>query len=470
MKNRTRIVTFMFALAFCSTIYSKASDLTSDTSNRKYLSIEDSIKLMGRNVLEVNNLPFVHDHFNPAARDRIVKIVYGQENNSRYDVIICNYGLIAETNDLKLMNDYFDDKSRTYEGRRVGGLGRALMNMSNRKIPGSDQLLDKILHPKYWAERKLDKSSFTFIHESDENAESAAFMEMAFFKMRTADVMKSEKVASALDEVPDGIRQKIASQTNIANYVCGIPRYKALTDNYVNVIQPARNAREKELLQERERREKKAFEEHQAKYNREKSYDDFKRKMSDLYNDRSRYINGEYSPMIKADLVREAEQFLEKVVKPYIVKPNDKKMRDALVFSMADNGVPLLSDSSASEDIDTLFKKKPELPNDLAQTQKMVQDLLKHKYDLVSARIMTFSFNPLSQSSVSEALKNPKLHADVIIVAIPFNETGDLKVKYPMFFKNVNGPFATLDSKGQPLIHLIYYRELNKWFWNPPGW
>lgn len=452
------------------TIGSKASELISEASSKKYLSSDASIEMMARDVLDIEDVVFVRNHFNTAAKDRLVKIVYGQENHPRYDVLICNYGLIANENDVKLMNSYFDDNNRAYDGRRIGPFGRALMNMSNRKIPGSDQLLDKILHPTFWIGRTIDVNSLTYIHESDGNAESAIFMEVAFYKMRSSDKMKSEKIASALDEVPEIIRKKIASQTMIANYVCDVPRYSSLSESYVKNIQPQLDARTKVFFQKQQHYIDAKNKENEKRRAAQKITRERNNEYTRIYQNPKSRVVGEYNLETKKSIVKNAEELLERVIKPCLKQPADIQLHNALVLSMADNGIPLLAESSNIADVDTLFKKKPELSNDLSQTLKMVEDMVKYQCDLSNASVQSFSIRPLDHTSISEVLKTPKLHADIIIVAIPFDDSGDLKAKYPKFFKNVEGPFATLNAKGQPLMHFVYYRALNKWYWNPPGW
>ncbi len=462
----------MISLCYALVINVNASDRTSKTPAipAQVLGVDKSVELMSRDVWDIKSVQFANDVCNSATKDAIEDIVYGVNNHPRSDVIIGNYGLVADANDLKKMDQYFEDKNRVYDGKKIGAMACALKNMSDRKIVGSDEMLDKILRPVFWSERKIDIKSLAFMPFSDGNPECAMFMEVAFFKMKTGDPSKSDKIAAALDELPVGLRQKIASQTMIANYVYGVSRYRSLAENYVKNIQPQLDAKTKEYFQKQQNFINAKHKENEKRRAAQKITRERNNEYTRIYQDPKSRIVGEYNQETKKSLAKDADNFIEQVIKPYIKKPADKQLRNSLIISLADNGVPLFSDSNTTDTIDELFKKKPKFTNDLEQTQIMTRDLLEYKYDLANASIQSFSLSPLGPSSISKALKNPKLNADVVLVSISFKGAGRLKEKYPRHFSGGGGPFASQDSRGQPVIHLIYYREMNKWYWNPPGW
>jgi hypothetical protein len=96
-------------------------------------------------------------------------------------------------------------------------------------------------------------------------------------------------------------------------------------------------------------------------------------------------------------------------------------------------------------------------------------DLLEYIYDLANVSIQSLSLSPAWSIIPFRKTKNPKLNADVVLVSISFKGARRLKkISTALFSGEVH---LLRRFSGQPVFHLIYYREIINGKWKSRrGW
>lgn len=466
-----RYYLYLVALFFCCRVL--ASGKTDDASKH---SIEASIQALINLSEADHSIPEKHitqgmkTYFNPDARSELMRQM---KTHPQRELLIKNYGYVAESRDVIIYNDILYNTNSTTDSAPIMAIS-ALAIMSRRGVNGADELLDKVLSPDFWKDKKTHYGKTHYLFRGGKGSECAMFIYVASQKAHTSDPRRYEKIAAALDEIKDNeIRDKIASETEVANYVYGIPRYRALAENYATKIQPSMDAQVAESVRrEREYREKRA--QRGDARSQEGKYEEYKIKIHKILDNRNNCVVDQLSVEARTNIIQEADQFLDTKIKPWIEKANDDKARNDLLISTADDAVPFFGplNMKDSENMDKWLARRPNMSNALVELHDVVKVLIPKERDLEHARIMSYSFDKIDRSKAEEIRKDPKSKADMIMVIIPVKNGEDLKTKFPKYFKKSGpfGPLITLDENGTPLIHVVYHHDMNKWFWNPPGW
>lgn len=427
-------------------------------------SIEGSIQLLINlsSSEEKSTIALVKRYFNPAAKPELIRQmkIHPQKEN-----LIANFGYVAEASDLKIYSDYFENEDATFDFHAASP-AHALAIMSRRGIAEADVLLDQILSPNYWKDRKINVKEMPQPFRADGNPEGEMFLLIAPIKARTSDPKRYDKIAAALDEIRDErVRNKIASETQIANYVHGFPRYSALSENYVKNIQPAIDARSAEFQRKRQEEAEKRMQEFESKARKDETYK-LTVKVHSLLEKPKKYM--EYSGASKAALVNEASQFMDAAIKPWVNDPVEVHKKSNSFGRMAENGFPMFHPVklSPSDPDGAWLLGRGKSAEYIEEVLQVASGLFQKPRDVEHARVFA-----LDRLTTPEELNDPKSQADVIVVVIPLKNAEALAAKFPKLFKKETqiGGLASLDANGAPLIHCIFYRHLNKWFWNVPG-
>lgn len=429
-------------------------------------SVEGSIQLM-LNIYRTNSekdaLAFVQRYFNPAAKPELMRQM---KIHPQRELLISAFGYLAEAGDLDFYRNIYENKETTFDYRSIFPPAHALGVMSRRGVAGADALLDIILSPNFWKERKINMNEMPHPLQTGGGPECEVFIYMVPIKARTADPRRYEKIAAALDEIKnEHARNKIASETQVANYVHGIPRYTALAENYVKNIQPELDRKSSEFRRKQQEEAEKRMQKFEQKARKDATYQ-VTVKVQALLKKPKNYL--EYSGSSKADLVNEASGFLDAVIKPWLDDPVEVMKKSTAWGRMAEVGFPLFHPVKLSpNDPDGAWLLgRGKSREYIEEVRSVAAVLLWKQRDLQHARVFA-----LGRSLAPEVLRDPKSQAEVIVVSIPVKDAEALKTKFPKFFKNENGieALASVDTGGVPTLHMIYYRHLNKWFWNLPN-
>lgn len=444
------MISLIFLIASANSMVHAASLSSTNQNTSDVLSVDETVRL-------VKAGKYPRGRMNPEARSDLIKIIYDNDLKDLWPNAVMGLGYIGDVDDvhaiverLSILHGNLKPPLNNYPERCID----ALNAMSTRNIASARQKLTEMINPEFWGKYDyviLDPVPKYYVNQNT----YLSYVALSIYSWgRDPDYVVN--AGNAIKMIKDEKSRKLL-ETRLPACVNNYYLHKKAIASGDTRKYYRENLFKKMEIQSSEREAQNKARQKNREYMR-------------MYADPKARIAGESTQEAKANLAKDADQFIKEVVKPYVDKPGNKKIRDILVLSLADDGVPLFSDSNTTDTIDELFKKKPKFTNDLEQTQIMTRDLLEYKYDLANASIQSFSLGPLGPSSISEALKNPKLNADVVLVSISFKGADRLKEKYPRHFSGGGGPFASQDSQGQPVIHLIYYREMNKWYWNPPGW
>lgn len=436
-------------------------------------TIQGSIELLSRPgevTSEGMHILFLKKYFNPAAKPELLRQM---EISAQRKHLIQNFGYVAELEDLPWYENFFSDKNRIYDYTTIYAAS-ALGIMSRRGMSGADDLLDKILSPYFWKGKKIDSNDMPHRIKSGGLPEHEMFICIAYIKSKTNDPRRYEKIALALDNIEDEkMRNDIVSTTKMAECVSSIPRYKTLSQNYMKEIQHARDLRISKINRKMQQ-DAEAMKTGNEKRKQENAARERRTSILDILENCNHFILNQMPADESKNLVAEAIQCLNTKIKPWIEKPNDKQLRNEFLLSAAEDAVPFFCalNMQNSRNMDTWIAGKRDVSKGIVEMHEVATILFQKDLDLERARILSYSMDKIDQAKGEEIRKDPKSKADMIIVIIPVKNGEDLKAKFPKYFKR-SGPFSpliTLDENGTPLIHVIYHRDMKKWFWNPPGW
>lgn len=395
---------------------------------------------------------------NKQARPEFVKILKDTGQIQYWPNVIVGMGEIGDQSDVSLVMGSLSSvhgKIDRNMSKLPTNVIACMSRMTSRGIkPARDEII-KMLVPDYW--RKYD-----FILESiadyyvDQNTYLACNAMSLYSLSNDPDCIINIK--AAVEKVTNEKSRKLLES-----------RIPDCVENYNINLKAIASGNPQKYIEENYFTAKKTSAEN-AIEGENKIYNARRRNIFKILDDKAYFIIDSVVAEDKISILKCAKQSLDEKIKPWIYKPYDSKIRNEFLRYISGDAVPL--NIQSSDDMEAWLANKPKVLNALGELHLVATVLFQKDLDLEHARILSYSMDKIDQAKAEEIRKDPKAKADMIIVIIPVKNGEDLKTKFPKYFKKSGpfGPLVTLDENGTPLIHVIYHRDMNKWFWNPPGW